>query len=261
MKSESLGGVMITGAACGIGLAIAQELALGGYGVVIADLDDAAGARAATEIRAKGGRALNCAVDVSDRSSVAASVRACEDAFGFIHAIVNNAGICRPQPFLDTTDENWDRTIKINGLGVLIGMQEAAKAMIAAGRKGKIVNTASVASRSGDAEWVSYCASKAAVVSLTQAGAKALGKHGINVNAFAPGLVQTDLWARTDKDLMNLGVTSRPGEAMENFSKKIPLGRTSTPKDVVGTVAFLISPASDYMTGQCLMIDGGVIMQ
>ncbi|MDH2357278.1 glucose 1-dehydrogenase [Bradyrhizobium sp. SSUT112] len=261
MNSENLGGVVITGAARGIGLAIAQVLARTGYGVVIADLDDAAGAKAAAEVKSNGGKALYCTVDVSDRSSVAASVKACEDTFGFIHAIVNNAGICRPQHFLDTTEENWDRIIKINGLGVLIGMQEAAKAMIAAGRKGKIVNTASVASRSGDAEWVSYCASKAAVVSMTQAGAKALATHGINVNAFAPGLVQTDLWSQTDKDLINLGVTSRPGEAMENFSKKIPLGRTSTPKDVVGTVAFLISPASDYMTGQCLMIDGGVVMQ
>jgi meso-butanediol dehydrogenase/(S,S)-butanediol dehydrogenase/diacetyl reductase len=96
---------------------------------------------------------------------------------------------------------------------------------------------------------------------MTQAAAKALAPDGITVNAFAPGVVRTDLWNQLDQDLMAMGVASKPGEAMENFSKNIPLGRTSTPQDVVGTVAFLISPAADYMTGQCLMIDGGMIMQ
>lgn len=261
MSSDNLGGVIVTGAARGIGRAIAEELSGAGYGVVIADLDEKAGSEAAAEIGKAGGKALFHKVDVSDRASVAAAVKACEAAFGFIHAIVNNAGFNRPQHFLETTEDNWDRIMTINGLGVLIGMQEAAKAMIAAGHKGKIVNTASIASRSGDAEWVPYCASKAAVVSMTQAGAKALAQHGINVNAFAPGVVRTDLWTQLDKDLMEMGISSAPGEAMDNFSKSIPLGRTSTPQDIVGTVAFLISPASDYMTGQCLMIDGGMIMQ
>ena len=261
MNSDNLGGVIVTGAARGIGRAIAEELSRTGYGVVIADLDEQVGSEAAAEIDKAGGRALFHKVDVSDRASVAAAVKAYEVAFGFIHAIVNNAGFNRPQHFLETTEDNWDRIMTINGLGVLIGMQEAAKAMIAAGHKGKIVNTASIASRSGDAEWVPYCASKAAVVSMTQAGAKALAQHGINVNAFAPGVVRTDLWTQLDKDLMEMGISSAPGEAMDHFSKSIPLGRTSTPQDVVGTVAFLISPASDYMTGQCLMIDGGMIMQ
>lgn len=261
MSSENLGGVIITGSARGIGRAIADHLAQTGYGIVIADLDESAGTRAAAEIQEAGGNALFRHVNVADRKSVAAAVMACEEAFGFIHAIVNNAGFNRPQHFLETTEDNWNKIMTINGLGVLIGMQEAAKAMIAAGHKGKIVNTASIASRSGDAEWVPYCASKAAVVSMTQAGAKALAQHGINVNAFAPGVVQTDLWTQLDKDLMDMGISSRPGEAMQNFSQNIPLGRTSTPQDVVGTVAFLISPASAYMTGQCLMIDGGMIMQ
>lgn len=261
MSSTPLGGVIVTGAARGIGFAIAQNLAEAGYGVVVADIDATAGGKAVAEIKAAGGNAIFCEVDVSSRSSVASAVKACEAAFGFIHAIVNNAGFNRPQHFLETSEDNWERILKVNGLGVLIGMQEAAKAMIAAGRKGKIVNTASIAGRGGDAEWVPYCASKAAVISMTQAGAKALAKHGINVNAFGPGVVETELWTQLDKDLMAMGIASRPGEAMDNFSKNIPLGRTSTPKDVVGTVAFLISPASDYMTGQCLMIDGGMVMQ
>ncbi len=261
MNLESLGGVVVTGAARGIGLAIAQNLAATGYGVVIADIDDSAGARAVADIAATGATALFCKVDVSSRASVTAAVKACEQSFGFIHAIVNNAGFNRPQHFLETTEDNWDRIMKVNGLGVLIGIQEAAKAMIAAGHKGRIVNTASMAGRSGFGDFAPYCASKAAVISLTQAAARALAPQGICVNAFAPGVVETDLWTQLDHDLMAMGVASQPGEAMRDFAKGIPLGRTSTPGDIVGTVAFLISPASDYMTGQCLMIDGGMVMQ
>ena len=99
------------------------------------------------------------------------------------------------------------------------------------------------------------------MISLTQAAARALAPHGITVNAFAPGVVETDLWTQLDRDLMAMGTSSAPGEAMRNIAAGIPLGRTSQPRDIVGTVAFLISPASDYMTGQCLMIDGGMIMQ
>ncbi len=261
MNQTEPGGIVVTGGAHGIGLAIAQHMATIGHGIVIADLDEAAGTAAAAGIAASGGRAIFHAVDVTDRAMVAAAVAACESAFGHIHAIVNNAGFNRPQNFLETTEENWDRIMKVNGLGVMIGIQEAAKAMIARGHKGRIVNTASIAGRSGDGQWAPYCASKAAVISLTQAGARALAAHGITVNAFAPGVVETDLWTQLDLDLIALGKASQPGEAMANFAKNIPLGRTSRTDDIVGTVAFLISPASAYMTGQCLMIDGGMVMQ
>ncbi|WP_371410666.1 SDR family NAD(P)-dependent oxidoreductase [Tabrizicola sp. TH137] len=261
MMGADTGGVVVTGGARGIGLAIARNLASSGHGVVIADLDEAAGQAAASDIKSEGGRAVFCRVDVADRAMVAAAVATCQEAFGHIHAIVNNAGFNKPQNFLETTEDNWNRIMKVNGLGVLIGIQEAAKAMIAAGHGGSIVNTASIAGRSGDGQWAPYCASKAAVISLTQAAARALAPHGITVNAFAPGVVETDLWTQLDLDLIALGAASRPGEAMENFSRNIPLGRTSRPEDIVGTVAFLISPASAYMTGQCLMIDGGMVMQ
>lgn len=261
MTTENLGGVVITGTARGIGLGVAETLAQSGYGVVIADIDDAAGKQAATEITAAGGKAIFAHTDVSDRASVAATIRACEAAYGFLHGIVNNAGFNRPQPFLETTEDNWNRIMTINGLGVMIGMQEAAKAMIAAGHKSRVVSTASMAGRTGFGDFAPYCASKAAVISLTQAAARALAPHGITVNAFAPGVVETDLWTQLDRDLMAMGASSAPGEAMRNFAADIPLGRTSRPSDIAGTVAFLISPASDYMTGQCLMIDGGMIMQ
>ena len=261
MSKEGLGGIVVTGSARGIGLEIARSSAAKGYGVVIADLNMEAGETAAAEIVAAGGKSVFCRTDVSVRADVAAAIAACEDAFGFLHAIVNNAGFNRPQHFLETTEDNWIRIMTVNGLGVLIGMQEAAKAMIAKGHKGKIISTASMAGRSGFGDFAPYCASKAAVISLTQAAARSLAPHGITVNAFGPGVVATELWTQLDADLMDMGVSSRPGEAMESFSAGITLGRASTPKDVVGTVDFLISPASDYMTGQCLMIDGGMIMQ
>jgi len=261
MSSDHKGGVVVTGAARGIGLAIAQSAAKTGYGVVIADLDEAAGTAAAQAITDTERAAVFCKTDVADRASVAAAIAACEKAYGHLHAIVNNAGFNRPQPFLETTEDNWNRIMTVNGLGVMIGIQEAAKAMIAKGHKGKIISTASMAGRSGFGDFAPYCASKAAVISLTQAAARSLAEHGITVNSFGPGVVATELWDKLDTDLMEMGVSSRPGEAMENFSAGITLGRASTPADVVGTVDFLLSPSSDYMTGQCLMIDGGMIMQ
>lgn len=259
MGTNGQGGAVVTGSARGIGLAIAQGLAAQGYGVVIADLDEAAGQAAADSIG--DGKAIFCKVDVSNRADIAAAVAACEASFGHLHAMINNAGFNRPQPFLETTEDNWHQIMTVNGLGVMIGIQEAAKAMIARGHKGKIVSTASMAGRTGFGDFAPYCASKAAVISLTQAAARSLAGHGICVNAFGPGVVATDLWTQLDEDLMAMGVSERPGQAMEDFSAGIPLGRTSTPEDIVGTAAFLVSPASDYMTGQCLMIDGGMIMQ
>lgn len=261
MNTESKGGVVVTGGARGIGLAIAKSCLENGYGVIIADLDQEAGRAAVNEIDPVCRRVMFHKTDVSDRASVASAISVCEAEFGFLHAIVNNAGFNRPQPFLETTEENWDRIITVNGLGVMIGIQEAAKAMIAKKHKGKIVNTASMAGRTGFGDFAPYCASKAAVISLTQAAARTLAPHGITVNAFGPGVVATELWDKLDTDLMEMGASSKPGEAMENFSEGIPLGRVSTPEDIAGTVDFLISPASDYMTGQCLMIDGGMIMQ
>jgi meso-butanediol dehydrogenase/(S,S)-butanediol dehydrogenase/diacetyl reductase len=255
-------GAVITGAASGIGRAIAAALAADGFSVVIADLDEANGRTAAAEIGVSNqGRTIFHGVDVTDRASVGAAIEACTHQFGSIKVMVNNAGFNKPEPFLEASEDTWHKIMNVNALGVMIGIQEAAKAMIAKKTNGKIINTASIAGRTGYAEWAPYCASKFAVVALTHAGARALAANGITVNAFAPGVVATPLWEQLDKDLMAMGVSSAPGEAMDNFSKSILLGRVAQPADVVGTVRFLASPASDYMTGQVLMIDGGMILQ
>lgn len=142
----------------------------------------------------------------------------------------------------------------------MIGMQEAARQMIAQGGGGKIINTASVASRQGYDNVAPYCASKWAVVSLTQSGARDLAKHNITVTGFAPGVVATEMWEEVDRDLMDIGAAERPGQAMQEFSAEILKGRVALPGDITGTTTFLASKDSDYMTGQIVMIDGGMTL-
>jgi meso-butanediol dehydrogenase/(S,S)-butanediol dehydrogenase/diacetyl reductase len=261
MPSSHIGGAIVTGAASGIGRAIAAGLAADGFSLVIADLDEIKGRAVAEEIAATAGKAFFQRVDVTDRASVRAAIDACERQFGALKVMVNNAGFNKPEPFLEASEAIWHKIMNVNALGVMIGIQEAGKAMIAGGTKGKIINTASIAGRAGYPDFAPYCASKFAVVALTHAGARALAGNGITVNAFAPGVVDTPLWSQLDNDLMAMGVSAAPGEAMRNFSSSILLGRVAQPADVVGTVRFLASSASDYMTGQVLMIDGGMILQ
>jgi len=262
MVSNDVGGAVVTGSASGIGRAIAAGLASDGFPIVIADLDETRGSAAAEQIAAAhGGKAIFHRADVTDRISVRGAIEACRREFGSIKVMVNNAGFNKPEPFMEASEAVWHKIMDVNALGVMIGIQEAGKAMVAGGIKGKIINTASIAGRAGYPDFAPYCASKFAVVALTQAGARALAANGITVNAFAPGVVDTPLWTQLDKDLMAMGASSKPGEAMESFSSSILLGRVAQPSDIVGTVRFLASPASDYMTGQVLMIDGGMILQ
>jgi meso-butanediol dehydrogenase/(S,S)-butanediol dehydrogenase/diacetyl reductase len=132
--------------------------------------------------------------------------------------------------------------------------------MITQGIGGKIINTASIASRQGFGNVAPYCASKWAVVSLTQSGARDLAPHNITVTGFAPGVVATEMWEEVDRDLMEIGASERPGQAMEEFAADILRGRVAQPHDVTGTTTFLASADSDYMTGQIVMIDGGMTL-
>lgn len=255
---------IVTGAAQGIGRAIGEALLDEGADVCFADLNaeklvevqDANSERAS----ANGGKVTTSVVDVTERDQVQAMIAHTVEQFGKLDVKFNNAGVNKPMNFLDVTEDNWNFIMKINGLGVLIGVQEAAKQMIAQGSGGKIINTASIASRQGFDNVAPYCASKFAVVSLTQSAARDLAAHNITVTGFAPGVVHTELWETLDKDLMEIGASERPGQAMEEFSQGILRGRVATPADITGTTTFLASPASDYMTGQIVMIDGGMTL-
>lgn len=255
---------LVTGAARGIGRAIGRALLEEGADVCFADIDED-GARRAAEDAAElahnaGGKVAYCGVNVTDRASVQAMIAHVAASFGKLDVSFNNAGVNKPMNFLDVTEENWHFIMNVNALGCMIGMQEAAHQMIRQATGGKIINTASIASRQGFDNVAPYCASKWAVVSLTQSGARDLAKHNITVTGFAPGVVATEMWEEVDRDLMNIGAAQRPGQAMEEFASGILKGRVAKPADITGTTTFLASPESDYMTGQIVMIDGGMIL-
>jgi len=248
---------VVTGAACGIGAAIAHGLAEAGAAVTVVDRDGPGADQVAESVRDKGGRAVGVAADVTARAEVRMALDRAAAEFGRVDVVFNNAGLNVPQRFLEIDEQTWDRILRVNSLGVLIGTQEAARRFLAQGGGGKIVNTASIAGRQGYPSFAAYSASKAAVISLTQAAARALGEHGITVNAFSPGVVRTPLWERLDKDLAAIGEGDSGFDAM---SDAIILGKPAEPSDIVPTALFLAASDSDYVTGQVMAIDGGMIL-
>jgi len=253
---------IVTGAAQGIGRAIAEALLEEGASVCFADINGDKIAKVAdANLKTYGdSKVTHAQVDVTDRATVRAMIDHTVASFGRLDVKFNNAGVNRPMNFMDVTEDNWNFIMGVNGLGCMIGMQEAARQMIAQGTGGKIINTASIASRQGYDNVAPYCASKFAVVALTQSGARDLAKHNITVTGFAPGVVATEMWEQVDQDLMDIGAAERPGQAMEEFASEILRGRVAKPQDITGTTTFLASPESDYMTGQIVMIDGGMTL-
>lgn len=252
---------IVTGAARGIGRGIAQRLSSEGARICVADLDIDGANLVAEEIKAAGGHAIAVLCDVADRKSVREMVRSTVNAFGALDVIFNNAGIARVDPFMNVQEDHFEQIMRVNALGVLICMQEAARQMIEQGRGGRIINTASIAGKQGYPLQAHYCASKFAVVGMTQSGARALADHQITVNAICPGVVGTPLWEQLDREFIELGVTQREGQAMQEFSTGILLGRVSTPADIAAAALFLASDDSAYITGQSINVDGGMVLQ
>ncbi|MCG8358650.1 MAG: glucose 1-dehydrogenase [Kiloniellales bacterium] len=251
---------IVTGAGRGIGAEMAKALAAEGARVLIADIDETIARETADAIASAGGTAKPCTVDVRDRASVAAMVASAVEAFGGLDSIFNNAGIAQVRPFLDITEDDWRTVMDVNGLGVLICMQEAAKQMLKQGSGGSIVNTASIAGKQGYEPLAHYSASKFGVVALTQAAARAFGKDGIRVNAICPGVVATDMWKLIDRGFRDSGLTSQENEAFNSFAEIALLGRASRPNDLAGAASFLASSDSIFMTGQTLVVDGGMVL-
>lgn len=243
----------ITGGAGGIGKGIAYRFAREGAAVAIGDIDEAGASAAATEIAEEtGARTLGMRCDVALRSDVDELVAAAVARFGRFDVMVANAGIGIFKGPLETTEEDWDRTMDINAKGVLFSDQAAARQMIAEGHGGAIVNIASQAALNASPNLTAYCASKAAVMHMTKCFALDLAKHGIRVTSIAPGLVETAIWGKGlgDPDILDHGLR-------QQFDSSVPLGRMATPDDVANMVAFLASDEGDYLTGHIFVVDGG----
>ena len=252
--------VIVTGGAGGIGSAACRAIAAEGGKIVVADLDATAAESVAAEITADGGIATSVGVDVTDRSQVQAMVRTAVEAFGALNVIFNNAGMNRPRSFMEVDEANFDEIVRVNTWGVILCTQEAARQMIAQGSGGKIINTGSIASRQGYWEFVPYCVAKFGTLAVTQATARGLIEHGITVNAFAPGVVDTPMWIGLNEDIRAINNRAADADPMTEFATNTLIGRPATPVELAPFLVYLASAESDYMTGQMYMVDGGQIL-
>lgn len=252
--------VIVTGGAGGIGAAACRAIAAEGGKLLVADLDADAARAVARSIVEDGGIAESVAVDVTDRSSVRAMIQKAVDTYGRLDVIFNNAGMNRPRDFMEIDEENFDEIVRVNTWGVIVCTQEAARQMIAQGSGGKIVNTGSIAGRQGFWDFVPYCVAKFGTLAVTQATARGLIEHGITVNAFAPGVVDTPMWRGLNEDIR--AIHGQPPEAnpMTEFATNTLIGRPASPEEIAPFLVYLASSESDYMTGQMYMVDGGQVL-
>ncbi|WP_338559482.1 (S)-acetoin forming diacetyl reductase [Erwinia sp. E_sp_B04_7] len=249
---------LVTGSGQGIGRAIALRLAKDGFAVAVADFNSQTAQQVAGEIISGGGKALAVTVDVSQRDQVFAAVEQARQELGGFDVIVNNAGVAPTTPIEEITPETVDKVYNINVKGVIWGIQAAVKAFKAEGHGGKIINACSQAGHVGNPELAVYSSSKFAVRGLTQTAARDLAPAGITVNGYCPGIVKTPMWDEIDRQVSS--AAGQPvGYGTAEFAKRITLGRLSEPEDVSACVSFLAGPDSDYMTGQSLLIDGGMV--
>lgn len=250
----------ITGAARGIGRAIALRLAEDGHDIAVSDLaamsEELESTRGAAE--AHGVRAIALTGDVTDQESVRRLVTGTAEQLGSLDVMVANAGIAQTKALLDVTPQEYDRVHAVNGRSVFLCYTEAARQMIAQGGGGKIIGASSIAGHKGFPLLGIYSSSKFGVRALTQAAAQEWAEHGITVNAYCPGIVDTHMWVEVDRDLGAINEVGE-GESMKAMAAGITLGRVSTGQDVAAYVSFLAGPDSDYMTGQSALIDGGML--
>ena len=239
---------IITGAAQGIGRAIAERFGHEGARVAIVDIREAEGLKAEDAVRAAGGEAVFIRTDVSDRSQVLAMVEQVLALWGKIDILVNDAGVCPFADFLDMPEVLWDQVLDVNLKGYFLVSQAVARTMVARGVKGRIIAVSSISAEFGGSQQAHYCASKAGINLLMKSMAISLGPHGITCNAVLPGTVETDI---------NRHALSEP-TARAYWSQRAPLGRIGQPEDIAGPVLFFATDDSAWCTGALLVVDGGV---
>lgn len=253
MKRLAGKSALITGAARGIGRAFAEAYVREGATVAVADIDLAKAEQTASEL---GEAAYAIHMDVTDQASIDAAIAKVEEKTGGLDILINNAAVFDLAPIVEITRESYEKLFRINVAGTLFTMQAAAKSMIRRGKGGKIINMASQAGRRGEPLVAVYCASKAAVISLTQSAGLNLIKHGINVNAIAPGVVESDMWDQVDAlfaKYENLPI----GEKKRMVGEAVPFGRMGKPEDLAGMAVFLASDEANYIVAQTYNVDGG----
>lgn len=244
-------GALITGAARGIGRAFAEAYIREGARVAVADVDEPRLRVTAREIGA-----TPVVMDVTCQASIEAGVAAADEALGGVDVLINNAAVFTADPIVDVRREDFDRAFAVNVAGTLFTMQAVARGMIARGRGGRIVNMASQAGRRGEPLVAVYCATKAAVISLTQSAGLNLIAHGINVNAIAPGVVDGEHWDGVDAEFARLEGLP-PGAKKAQVGAAVPAGRMGRAEDLTGMAVFLASSEASYIVAQCYNVDGG----
>ena len=244
---------LITGAARGIGCHFAQAYVREGARVAIADIDIDRAGRAAADI---GDAAMAIEMDVTDQDSIESAVAMAGESFGGIDILINNAAVFSAAPITEITRADYQQLFDINVAGTLFTMQSVARQMIDRGKGGKIINMASQAGRRGEPLVAVYCATKAAVISLTQSAGLNLIKHGINVNAIAPGVVDGEHWDGVDAFFAKYE-NKAPGQKKREVGANVPFGRMGRAEDLAGMAVFLASDEASYIVAQTYNVDGG----
>ncbi|MEI3596960.1 MULTISPECIES: acetoin reductase [unclassified Oceanobacillus] len=250
---------VVTGSGGGLGKGIAQRLAKDGFHIVLNDINQELLDSTLKEFKAEGIQVEGVVGDVSKREDQFQLVSQAAEAFGQLDVFVNNAGIEVVGPFLDIEENQLNKAFSVNVNGVVFGTQAAAERFIKQKTKGKVINACSIAGHESYEMLAVYSATKHAVRSFTHSSAKELAKHNIRVNAYCPGVADTSMWTRIDEEMIKYNPEMKKGDAFKEFSSGILLGRPQEPEDVANLVSFLASDDADYITGQAIITDGGIV--